>query len=745
MTLLKPTIALLALALATTAQADEPPRHVCQTENNRPCVALVLGGGGAKGGAHIGVIRALEENQIPVDLVVGTSIGSFVGALYASGKSADEIAQLFQNTDWDLGYKDDVPRQQIPNRRKRQMDQFPIQLDLGVGREGLKLPQGLLQGQGMKVLIDQLLGTHVLFDSFDDLPIPFRAVAADIETGEQVILQSGDLSTALQISMSLPGIVRPIEHEGRLLVDGGIANNLPISVAQSLGADVVIAVDVGSPAATREELGSGLSILRQLTSFLTTQNTEQQLQRLTETDIYIRPKLEGVTLLSFDKIDLAEDAGYSAANEVLTKHQTAHTLAGTGTPRDNETFLAADNALTIDRILLTNQSRLSDDLVLQRLGIIEGSAYTPNDIQQGMQRLYGQGTIARVRTSLSRGDEANTLNALVEEKEWGPGYMDFKLSFEDNLKSQSQYQLGASYRRTNLSPYGAEWYSTFEFGTEKKFTSELYWPIKTSGFFWQGSAQYERDVFSYQEQGESLGEVIENDYRFDAGIGWNALDRLDLISGYFHNEGDVRLPVLLAELTDISEFDYSQSGGFARLEFDSLDHPSFPSSGWQFGAQLTRSRIKLLEVADDSTQVELGLIGAYSLGRHSLRGQLEYKSTTNDDPLSVVGTHEIGGFLHLSGNEIGFLSGQQTRFASIVYTYEIAENNFRLFNFPLFLGTSLEAGNAWNDRTQVDYSDLIHSGSLFLGWDSPVGPAYLAWGNSDTGNQSVYIFMGVVF
>lgn len=738
---------ILTVLLATVACSalGETPKPVCQRALERPCVALVLGGGGARGGAHIGVIRALEERQIPVDVVVGTSIGSFVGALYASGKSAADIEQLFAEADWDIGYQDDLPRSQTPNRRKRQMDDFPIQLNLGFDGTSVKLPQGFLQGQGMKNLIDQLLGTHVLFDSFDDLPIAFRAVAADIETGEQVVLDKGDLSTALQISMSLPGIVRPIERDGRLLVDGGIANNLPVSVARELGANIIIAVDIGSPAMTRDQLSSGVSILRQLTSFLTEKNVTQQKALLSEQDIYLKPELGEIDMLSFDKTLEAAESGYRLATGVLSTHSQAQALAGKAQPFAAESFIASDSELHLDRIRLINHSRLSDDYILKRMNLREGAVYTPNDIHRGMQKLYGQGTIARVRTSLSRENDINTLNTLVDEKEWGPGYLDFKLSFEDNLRSQSRYQLGASYRRTNLSPYGAEWYTTAEFGTEKKFNTELYWPIATTDLFWEGGLRYNRNVFSYTEEGESLGEVIENEYGFIGGLGWNLRDKLDTLLGYFYTEGDIRLPVILSEVVGQRDVDYLQHGALLRIDFDSLDDPSFPTRGWKFNTTVTRSQFDLLTVKDMSTQVELNLIGAHSIGRHSLRGQMEYNSTFNDDPFSLVGSFELGGFLHLSGNGSGFISGQHTRFFSLVYTYELAENNYRVLNLPLYLGTSLEAGNAWNDRDAIDYSELIHSASLFLGWDSPIGPAYLAWGKSDTGNHSAYIFMGVTF
>ncbi|WP_339899250.1 patatin-like phospholipase family protein [uncultured Gilvimarinus sp.] len=734
-------LALLCLSSAKVFASSKP----CPDKLERPCVALVLGGGGARGGAHIGVLKALEAQGVPIDLVVGTSIGSFVGAMYASGKNAEEIQLIFSHANWDSGYQDSLPRSQIPNRRKRQLDDFPIHVDLGFDGHSVRLPQGVLQGQGMKDLIDQLVGTYATYDSFDDLPIPFRAVAADIITGEQVVLSRGDLSTALQASMSIPGIVRPIEHQGHLLVDGGIANNLPISVARELGADVIIAADIGVANQTREELNSGLSILRQLTSFLTHQNVSQQKATLTERDVYIHIQLDDIGMLDFDRVAEASRAGYIQAEPILSGSDTIASLAGLSQRTGQGSPLSENQRLQLDRIRLINHSRLGDDYILSRMDLREGEVYSTEHIRKGVQRLYGQGSIARVRTTISHGQTGNTLNTVVDEKEWGPGYLDFKIALEDNLKSQSRYQLGFNYRRTNLSPYGAEWYSTVELGTEKILSTELYWPIKTTQFFWELGARYDRDIYSYRDEGVDFGDITETEFGVLGALGYNISDKIDIVSGPFFAEGELKLPALLQQSTGQEKIDYRQQGLQVNIDFDNLNHPSFPSRGWKYELNLSRSQFDLLDDTTDATQITSELIGAASYRRHSWRAELEWNSTLNDDPLAITGAYSLGGFLNLSGNSPDFISGQHTRFASVVYTYRLADGNYRILNIPLYAGTSVEAGNAWIEQDNIDYSDLIYSGSVFLGWDSPLGPAYLAWGKSDTGSQSVYIFMGVTF
>lgn len=731
---------------STDVRSGTVSENHCPANLNRPCIALVLGGGGARGGAHVGVLEAIEEQGIPVDIIVGTSIGAFVGGLYATGKSPAEIRELFIETDWNTGYRDDLGRSGVPNRRKRQIDQFPIQLDLGFDGTSVSLPRGLIQGQGMKAMVDGMLGFFPQFTSFDELSIPFRAVAADIETGEAYILGEGDLATALQISMSLPGILRPIELDGHLLVDGGIANNLPVDVARSMGAELVIAVDIGSGTMAQEDLQSGVTILRQLTGFLTRDNVEYQKSLLTEQDVLVEPVISTVTMTAFERIEEAMDPGYQATMAALQNSVALQSLP-IQQPLTNPgpTPLPAEDTY-VNLIALENNSRLADDYILRRLNITEGDLYSPLDLQRGIYRLYGQGTIARITTSLETTSTGNQLDIEVDEKEWGPGYLDFKFSFEDDFSTFSRYQLGTSFRLTNLSPYGAEWYSTAEIGTEKFVSTELYWPIGNTGFFWDAAAGYSDLNFVFtDETGESLGEVQSTRHDLITGLGWNLSDSLDVLLAGSYIDGNSKLPAILAEATGVSDIDFKQPGLLLRINYDSLDNATFPTRGWKLSTDFLRSRDEYLDTRAYTNRVDTEFNGVVSLGKHNFRGLLRYQSFLTDNSLSVLGTYELGGFLNLSGIPKDTISGQHVRYISGVYTYELAANDFGAIQLPLFIGASLEAGNAWNDRDDVDFGDLISAGSLFIGWNSPLGPAYFAWGRAENNQSSFYLFLGVTF
>lgn len=269
-------ITLLCSFMLCTAVTAAPINAPCQKIVDRPCTALVLGGGGARGGAHLGVLKQLEAQQIPIDLIVGTSIGAFVGGLYASGHSPDEIEKILQTLDWGAGFTDKVSRDEMPLRRTQQRDQYAIRLDIGLGKDGVKMPKGLLLGQAMAELIELAYGVQSANQHFDQLPIPFRAIATNLRNKDTVVLEQGSLLSAVQASMSIPGVVQPMRLDGKVLVDGGVANNLPISVARQFGATRIIAVAIDAPLREETQLDSAFAVTEQLTSFLVRQEVEQQ-------------------------------------------------------------------------------------------------------------------------------------------------------------------------------------------------------------------------------------------------------------------------------------------------------------------------------------------------------------------------------------------------------------------------------------------------------------------------------------
>jgi len=285
---------LILFAGALPAAAGPPPDE--DGSGVRPKIGLALSGGGAKGLAHIGVLQKLEEWDIPVDYVAGTSMGSVVGGLYAAGLSPDEIEEAVLSIDW-TDLLQDHPERRYRSFRRKEEDRLYL-LDFEFGLKGLKLRSslGFLQGQKLNNMLRQFTQRAAGIVDFDELPVPFRAVATDIVTGEMVVLDSGDLPAAIRASMAIPGVFTPVEIGDRLLVDGGTARNMPVDVVRAMGADIVIAIDISAPLSDREQLRSSLAITSQTIGFLTRLNVEEQLPLA---DLVLRPAVAGVGTLDF--------------------------------------------------------------------------------------------------------------------------------------------------------------------------------------------------------------------------------------------------------------------------------------------------------------------------------------------------------------------------------------------------------------------------------------------------------------
>src|SRR3984893_3645517 len=265
----------------------------------RPRICLVLSGGGARGMAHIGVLKILEDLKIPVDCIAGTSMGAIVGGLYASGMTALEIEATMRSLDWQEAFHDAPPRRDLAFRRKQDDRNFLVRLPLGLKHGQILLPKGFIQGQKLQETLRQLTLRFSNSTDFDRLPTPFRAVATDLETGDAVLLDKGDLAIAMRASISAPGVFAPVDYQGRLLVDGGLAENLPINVARGMNADILIVSDVSFPLQQRAKLDSALTISNQMLAILVRKDSDRQRKTLTQQDVLIEPVLGAATSTDF--------------------------------------------------------------------------------------------------------------------------------------------------------------------------------------------------------------------------------------------------------------------------------------------------------------------------------------------------------------------------------------------------------------------------------------------------------------
>ena len=454
----------------------------------RPKVGLALGGGGAKGGAHIGVLRVLEREQIPVDYIAGTSIGSIVGALYALGYSADEIEEIMLSTHWDEGYSDKIPRQHLPFRNK-QRGQFNVPLNLGYDDGEVKIPSGVLYGQSGSLLLRQAMGSLSTFSSFDDLPIPYRAIATNLSTNEAVILSSGDLLLSAQASSTVPGILAPIKHNNILLVDGGITKNIPIDVVKNMGADHVVAIDIGEDLARSKDLIGTFSIIGQLSSFLTVSSSEAQIELLTDNDLLIRPDIEGLSTTDWSTFSTGIEKGEQAAQamvDALKAFRMGVVEYQIYRQKKKEAHIALIKSLEqpITEIVIDNKSSVHEAYIRKQLDLSTGQSIGADELNAAVQRLYNTDEFQRVDASVVDDGVERHVVVTSEEKSWGPNFLEFGIGWETNFTDESSVDLDFAYMERDLTEYGGEWRTQLELGHESALNSELYLPLTATRSFY---------------------------------------------------------------------------------------------------------------------------------------------------------------------------------------------------------------------------------------------------------------------
>jgi|VirMetMinimDraft_7_1064189.scaffolds.fasta_scaffold09370_3 NTE family protein len=724
--------------LLFSAEPVATEQKPCARVKGRPCIALVLGGGGARGGAHLGVIRQLEQQGIPIDLIVGTSIGAFIGGLYATGHSPDEIQSILEHLEWGTGFRDKVHRDEMPVRRKQQQDTYPIRLGLGLDSSGIKIPKGVLLGQAMAELILEAYGAQLNHSHFDQLPIPFRAVAADLTNRETVVMSHGSLLQAVQASMSIPGVVRPMELNGRILVDGGVANNLPVSVAKELGAGRVIAVAIDAPLLNKEQLDSAFAVTDQLTNFLVRQVVEQQIALLTPDDLLLNPDVAQIGTLDFEQLPASIEAGR------LSAEQQSKALASFSYPKQYPDWLAAHRAkqqsgIRVDHIELDNQSLLSDEVLLHRLTLKEGHIYDSKKLKEGLRQVYGVDTLERVSLQLEQNTqgEDTSLKVRAVEKSWGPGYLNFRFTMEDDFRNNRYYQLAASYTYTNISELGAEWHNELALGTDKLISSELYWPVFTPATFVSAQVQRENTILVLEDtQGLSLGDLSNKETSLTAKAGWNLSDHARLSSGWTDKDGYFRIPRSGVEDLGFDRLRYQREGPVLDFVWDRLDNPVFPSRGFRISANWQWLDDTALGQTRHSSSQSIEVQAARSFfERHILRTRWRFEDYNPGDPQVAVEQFSLGGLLNLSGYPKNYLFGSEIQFGSLVYLYKMSENRFSVFNSPFYLGASLERGQVHGNMIRLDSlaneTDWIWASSVFAGWDSPFGPVYLGYGRAE--------------
>ncbi|MGE6436344.1 patatin-like phospholipase family protein [Shewanella baltica] len=713
-------------------------------------IGVVLSGGGAKGAAHVGVLKILEEHNIPVDYIAGTSIGAYVAGMYSLGYSASEVEAIMMGVDWDSGYSDTIPRNILSYRDKQLRDRYNIPLNIGYNEGQVRAPSGLLRGQTMSQLLRQSTDLVQQFGNFDDLAIPYRAVATDLETSLPVVISHGSMVKAMQASATVPGALQPAQIDGKLLVDGGIANNMPVDVVKAMGADIIIAVDIGSPLVKKDKLDSTIAVLDQLSNFLTNASTEKQKLLLTDKDVLIRPAIDALSTTDFTIMSLALTLGKEAANGQLDKLSSMSVspeeyAAYVEAKKAKGKLLMADVRHSVNEIVFDNQSKVSLNLLTETLNIKPGQAVSKDELNEALKRIYSLNKFERVDAEFVEGEDGRVLTVTTKAKSWGPNYFQLGFNWEDDFNSESAISFDMAYTMTDLTFNGGEWRNEIKLGMEKLFATEFYQPLdRDQQFFSRARYQYDTRNWDLYDNNNRLLTFDKKTHTIELGIGYNYTSQGTIELGLVAEKG-----AIINDAWLLRDLDFSSYGAYFRFGYDSLDSISFPTSGNRVTLNVYVRNEDFDDIIDDnqnqySVQIEADWKGALSVGNHAFVGKASI-STNDNDGMNTLHLSELGGFLNLSGYHKDSLTGAHKVFGAFVYQYDLGRDALGMTDYPLYLGWSLEAGNVWDERSEVTLTDLIYASSLYIGTDTSMGPAAIGFGITDLGDKSFYLFVGKNF
>lgn len=703
---------------------------------NRPRIGLVLGGGGALGIAHIGVLKVLEEECVPIDYIAGTSMGSIIGGLYASGMSPDEIEAFLMGLDWNEVMTDDTPRRELFFRRKLEDQRYLVQL--GIGRQGLKMGTGLAAGQKFNNLMQLEVQRTAAVTNFNDLPIPYRAVATDLVSGKAYVIDHGSLARAMRASMAVPGVFTAVELDGRLLVDGGVVNNLPVDVMEAMGADIIIAVDVGATADKVDpaELKTIVGVLGRTYAI---SQRPGQLESLSRADIGMQPDLEGLTASQFHRVAEFIPRGEEAARSKLTELRRLSMDPEAFRERIARQRRPIPEKVLLKEVHITGNHRVSEKAIRGRIYSNSDECFDVATMKHDLMRIYGIGEFEQVLYKLEQDDgSTGTLTYEATESPEGPLYLSLGLNLRSDFDNDSDWNILVNLTRRSINRLGAEWRNEMELGSTQAILSEFYQPLDYGGiFFLAPIMDYRSELEDVYDNKDHIAEydVTRAEARLDFGIQLRHYAELRVGPAWGNGQAEVETGA-----AGLPEYDESYFGSSAQLVVDRQDRTYFPREGYYFKVRGLFPREALgSDVQFDRVLAE-GRVHR-SWGEHTLSLSMQYGDSLGST-LPGYAQFTLGGPSSFAGLAEDQFRGSALAVASVGYKY-------RLMQLPSQVGqgiyavTRYDTGNVWPDDDQ--FNDLRHGFAAGLGVDTAMGPIFLAYGFADGGYRRLYFSLGSIF
>ncbi len=739
--------ALFSATVATRAHAQTEaadPNAPVPTKA-RPKIGLVLSGGGARGAAHVGVIKVLEELRIPIDYIAGSSMGALVGAAYASGTSAKELEDRLLGEDWDKLLTDESPRSDRSFLRKEEDQSRLLRLELGVKDGSVRLPPGAISGQKFDILFSQITRSVSPGVIFDDLPIPFRAIATNAESGRMVVFDRGRLTDVMRASMSVPGAIAPYQIGDQIYLDGGLTRNLPVDVARAMGADIVIVVNIGTPLLKKNDIQSLVGVSLQMVNILTEQNVRTSIESMTKDDFLISPPLETIGATDFSLVGDAITIGAATTRgmaEVLKRVSLSpdeYTLL-------RKTQLARATTPTgikerLNELRITGLERANENELRRTLGIKPGEEIDFKRINMGISRAFGTGYFERINYSLLNDGGHNVLTVDAREKQWGPNYLRFGLTLAADTQGEGRFNLLARYLQTQVNSFGAEWRNDFQLGRDRRFASQFFQPFGASGFLNAVSVapgiEFSKRPLDFFTNGQRTAQSLLSTNATTLDVGYD-LSRNSIVRlGAVQSTNTSKLSIGISQQP---EQRFKEGGMRFKLLYDNLDDANFPTEGRTFQLDYYAS-LNSLGATAEYRKAEANYHDHFSLGSNTVSLALRYGRALGDEPLSSFNQYSLGGFLQLSAYRPGELLGQSIAFGRLSYTRRLGQFS-NPFGRSMYAGISGEFAKISNTPADLWKAETKNSMAAYLGVDTLFGPLYVGYGRARNRPNVFYLFLG---
>ncbi len=741
-----PRIGLLILATAiVVAQSAVHAQTAPQTPAAaRPRVGVALGGGSARGLAHVGVLRWLEEHHIPVDMLSGTSMGGLIGGSYATGMPPDEIESMLAQIDWDAMFgTSDFEFSNV--RRKRDKRAYPSHLEFGL-KKGLAPPSSLNNGQQVDLLLSRITAPYYGINTFDDLPIPFRCVAVDLKTARFVVLDRGQLATAMRATMSLPLIFPAIEDADRLLVDGGAMNNVPADVVRQMGADKVIAVNVGD-LTDRETVSASLFGLAGAT--LDAMMRANTLQALKSADILINVPVTQYGSLDWRRFDDLIREGYGAAEAMSAQLLPLRVDDAAWQQWVAARAAARKTALpTIQFVEVSGAASADTDFIRREMSRHVGQPLDPVKIGASVTELGGLARYESLRWTVRERNGQFGLFVTAFPKPYAPPFVFLGISLENTTSDEFRFGLNGRLLAFDKVGSGSELRLDVALGSDPALGIALYKPIFTTRVFVEPFAGIGSRTLNFIQEGR-----IRASYRqtrslmgVDAGVNVSRIDeaRAGFTFGRFDasvRTGDPGLP----------EIGGSDSRFHVQWTRDDQDSPVVPSHGLRAVARLEHFLdYPDIDVASDPTRKTDGVtqfetVASWFKSRKGQRADRVFLAggfgTSFDGHPLPTEQFPVGGLLRLGALNVGEERGDKYLITTAGYLRQVV----RLPDFlggPLFVGSWLEGGSAFDEWEHLTWSTHISVGAIA---DTIIGPVFGGASFGFEGGTRFYIAVGQIF